>query len=78
MDGWAVLGALKSEPATAQVPVVMISIIGDDSHTMGIALGASEFITKPVDRKRLARLMNHYRNVEDCRAIAVEEGTAAQ
>ena len=78
MDGWAVLGALKREPATAQVPVVMISIIGDDSHTMGIALGASEFITKPVDRKRLARLLNHYRDVEDCRAIAVEEGIAAR
>jgi len=76
MDGWAVLGALKSEPATAQVPVVMISIIGDDSHTMGIALGASEFITKPVDRKRLARLLNHYRHGASSPTVMLVEDDA--
>jgi PAS domain S-box-containing protein len=50
-DGWAVLSALKSEQATAGIPVVMATILEDER--MGFALGASEFLTKPVDRNRL-------------------------
>ena len=55
MDGWAVLTALKSDPELADVPVVMLSML--DEKNLGFALGASEYLTKPVDRDRLIRVL---------------------
>jgi hypothetical protein len=51
MDGWAVLTALKADPALADVPVIMLTIL--DEQRMGFALGASDYLTKPIDRPRL-------------------------
>jgi hypothetical protein len=51
MDGWEVLKALKSDVQLAEIPVVMASVL--DETRMGFALGASEFLTKPIDRERL-------------------------
>ena len=51
MDGWSVLSALKSDRTIAGTPVVMATIL--DESRMGFALGASEFLTKPVDRSDL-------------------------
>ncbi len=58
MDGWAVLTALKAEPHTAEIPVIMITIVNDKN--MGFALGASEFITKPVERPKLLAILKKY------------------
>jgi PAS domain S-box-containing protein len=58
MDGWAVLAALKSDPELAAIPVILQTIL-EDRH-LGFALGASEYLTKPVDRKRLAELVKRY------------------
>ena len=58
MDGWAVLTALKTEPDLAQIPVVLASII--DEREMAFALGAADYLVKPVDRAKLsAVLQNH-------------------
>lgn len=51
MDGWAVLSALKADPATAEIPVVMLTMVED--RPMGFALGASEYLTKPVQKSRV-------------------------
>lgn len=51
MDGWAVLSALKTDPATADVPVVMLTMVED--RPMGFALGATEYLTKPVQKSRV-------------------------
>ena len=51
MDGWAVLSALKADPATADVPVVMLTMVED--RPMGFALGANEYLTKPVQKSRV-------------------------
>jgi signal transduction histidine kinase/CheY-like chemotaxis protein len=51
MDGWAVLSALKTEPATADIPVVMLTMVED--RPMGFALGATEYLTKPVQKSRV-------------------------
>ena len=59
MDGWAVLAALKSDPDLAEIPVVMVTIV--DEKNLGYALGAADFLTKPVDRKRLASVLARYR-----------------
>ena len=58
MDGWAVLSALKNDPELADIPVVMLTIV-DDQNT-GYALGAAEYLTKPVDRDRLATVLKKY------------------
>jgi CheY-like chemotaxis protein/two-component sensor histidine kinase len=58
VDGWSVLGQLKSAPETARIPVIMISIL--DERTLGYSLGASEFMTKPVDRSRLLALVQQF------------------
>jgi len=55
MDGWSVLTALKSDPTTMAIPVIMVTML-QDRH-LGFTLGASEFLTKPVDpRKGSAKL----------------------
>jgi PAS domain S-box-containing protein len=58
MDGWAVLTALKSEPALRDIPVVMATIL--DEERMGFALGASEYLTKPIDRARLVATLDRF------------------
>jgi len=59
MDGWAVLEALKSDSRTADIPVIMLSMV--DDKNLGYALGASAYLTKPVDRERLAAALGKYR-----------------
>ena len=56
MDGWAVLTKLKEDPLVADIPVIMLTIV-DDKH-FGHALGATEYLTKPVDRDRLSALVH--------------------
>src|SRR5262249_13880227 len=59
MDGWSVLSKLKADPALADIPVIMLSFVED--KTLGFALGASDYLTKPIDRGRLIALLNRYR-----------------
>jgi PAS domain S-box-containing protein len=59
MDGWAVLSALKSDPALAETPVVMVTIV--DDKNLGYSLGAADYLTKPIDRKRLTAVLAKYR-----------------
>jgi signal transduction histidine kinase/DNA-binding response OmpR family regulator len=58
MDGWAVLSELKAEPRLAEIPVVVVTITDDQS--LGYALGASEYMTKPIDRRQLAAILHKY------------------
>ena len=58
MDGWAVLSALKADPELADIPVIVLSFISN--KTRGFALGASDYLIKPVDGKRLAKLVCKY------------------
>lgn len=58
MDGWAVLSALKNDPEVANIPVVMLTIV--DDKNFGYTLGASDYLTKPVDRERLVAVLHKY------------------
>jgi signal transduction histidine kinase/DNA-binding response OmpR family regulator len=51
IDGWEVLKTLKSDAATRDIPVVIISRV--DERDLGVALGADDYFVKPVDRDRL-------------------------
>jgi len=52
LDGWDVLAALKGDPALSSIPVVLVTIV--DERQRGYALGAAEYLVKPVDREQLA------------------------
>jgi PAS domain S-box-containing protein len=71
MDGWTVLKELKSDPELADIPVIMATIT--DERNLGIALGASEYLTKPIDRDRLAAVLARYSRSEGPRRVLVVE-----
>ena len=60
-DGWSVLNQLKADPELSDIPVFMVTIV--DNEAMGINLGASDYLVKPVHRERLADLIEKYRAV---------------
>ena len=53
MDGWAVLGAMKEDASLAEIPVIMVTIV--DNQSIGFSLGAADYLIKPIDRDRLVR-----------------------
>ena len=57
-DGWAVLADLKADPATCDVPVVLLTIVDDRGR--GYALGAADYLTKPIDWARLGAILRRY------------------
>ncbi|MGH8675246.1 MAG: response regulator, partial [Burkholderiales bacterium] len=72
MHGWSVLTALKKDPELAQIPVLLCTIL--DDRNMGFALGASEFLTKPVDRSQLVALLRkHSRGRSPGKVLLVED-----
>lgn len=55
MDGFQVCRALKQDPETAAIPVIMITARDDlDARAEGMRLGVSDFLAKPVFRRQLA------------------------
>ncbi len=73
MDGWAVLTALKSDPALSETPVVMVTILEDSQ--LGFALGAADYLTKPVERARLVdALKRDWGSAEEAEASLREQG----
>jgi CheY-like chemotaxis protein/anti-sigma regulatory factor (Ser/Thr protein kinase) len=57
LDGWTVLAALKGDPQLADIPVVLVTI--EDNRSRGYSLGATEYMTKPIDRERLVSLLQN-------------------
>jgi CheY-like chemotaxis protein len=55
-DGWSALSELKADPSTANIPVIMVTITQDKQ--LSFALGATDFVAKPVDRERLAAVLH--------------------
>jgi CheY-like chemotaxis protein len=59
MDGWDLLRTLKADPTTSKVPVVIVSVI--DERAKGIALGAAEYLVKPIGRDDLLQALKRVR-----------------
>jgi PAS domain S-box-containing protein len=71
MDGWEVLKTLKADPELRQIAVIMMTNI--DEKTTGYALGAAEYMTKPVDRDHLVEVLKKFRNNASTRPVLVVE-----
>ncbi|HEX9011346.1 MAG TPA: response regulator [Holophagaceae bacterium] len=77
MDGWEVLKAFKADPSLADVPVVMLSILEEAER--GLALGAIDYLYKPVDRARLTRVLDRHRPAQPpFRILVVEDDVPTQ
>jgi len=61
MDGFEATRKLKSDPATSHIPIIMVTAASSrDDKIKGIASGANDFITKPVDVQELSlRIKNN-------------------
>ena len=69
MDGWAVLTRLKEDPETSAIPVIMATVLEDQS--IGYTLGAIGYLTKPIQKEQLTQLLNKYQSKLSSRLILV-------
>jgi signal transduction histidine kinase/DNA-binding response OmpR family regulator len=72
IDGWEVLAQIRADPKLCGIPVIMLTMVDDRSR--GYALGADNYMTKPVDRRRLAQMLRRYScEHPPCPVLLVEE-----
>jgi signal transduction histidine kinase/DNA-binding response OmpR family regulator len=60
-NGWEVLTQLKRDPRTAQIPLIVVSMV--DQPGMGALLGADEYLVKPVDKTTLVAALERHANL---------------
>jgi len=56
LDGWEILQRAKSDPATRAIPIMVVSVV--DDRELGLALGAVDYVVKPVSRERLLEALD--------------------
>jgi CheY-like chemotaxis protein/nitrogen-specific signal transduction histidine kinase len=71
LDGWTVLAAIKGDPTMASTPVVLMSIV--DQKNRGYALGAAEYLVKPVDRAKLVETLTGICGSASGKALLVDD-----
>jgi CheY-like chemotaxis protein len=70
IDGWEVLRAVKEDPTTAHVPVVLVTVV--DEPRRGLAMGASGYLVKPVTREELLDVLRRVGALDPAPAGAAE------
>ena len=77
MDGWTVLSILKADPELCDIPVIILTMI--DDKNLGMRLGATDYLTKPVNWNRLRAIMSKYLCGDPpCSALVVEDDPASR
>ena len=76
IDGWTVLAALKGDPDLADIPVILVTIV--DEKQRGYTLGATDYLVKPVDRSRLAAILQSLCGRTAGRLLLVEDDANAR
>jgi PAS domain S-box-containing protein len=71
MNGWEVLTRLKSDPELADIPVIMVTI--EDDLALSCALGAVDYLLKPIDPERLLALLQPYQVASAATSVLVVE-----
>jgi len=74
MDGWKVLSALKADSELADIPVIMFTVV--DDKNLGYSLGASDYLTKPIDRERLVNVIRQYTTTSAPQRVLLVEDDA--
>src|SRR5205085_10788794 len=76
LDGWSVLAALRQDAELAEIPVIMVTIL--DEQRRAASLGAAGYLTKPIDRERLHRLVGRFRVPARATRVLLVEDDADQ
>jgi signal transduction histidine kinase/DNA-binding response OmpR family regulator len=76
VDGWTVLSELKEDPALSQVPVILLTMT--DDRKLGYALGAAEFINKPIDWELFSEVLHRYDVDRGAPALVVDDDPMAR
>ncbi|MFZ1205627.1 MAG: response regulator [Candidatus Acidiferrales bacterium] len=75
INGWELLSNLKSDPRTAPIPVIVVTIV--DQPSTGALLGADEYIVKPVDKATLlgaiGRCLNRLGPIANRSILVIED-----
>jgi signal transduction histidine kinase/CheY-like chemotaxis protein len=74
VDGWSVLNQLKADEKTAGIPVIMLSML--ENQNLGYALGACEYLVKPVNRQHLISVVDRVLGDTDKGSVLVVEDDA--
>jgi CheY-like chemotaxis protein len=75
-DGFETLCKFKTDPFLATIPVIIVSIV--DKKTMGFALGARDYLVKPIEKNVLLRsLQTHLRNAPGQGSVLVVDDDEA-
>ncbi len=76
MSGWEVLSALKLSEATAKIPVIMLTIVHQEE--VGRALGAVDYLMKPISPKALVDTLRRHVRGSSARVLVVEDDAATR
>ena len=71
MDGWEVLAALQGNERTKNIPVIMLTMA--DEPDIGYSLGATDYLTKPVNWTELSTILNNHQIQSDSQSILIVE-----
>jgi len=69
-DGWQVLQALRADPATRDIPVIMCSVLHEQS--IALSLTADDYLVKPIQSEELRRILEHFAPLGG-RVLAVDD-----
>ena len=69
VDGWDLLSQVKADPATKDIPVIIVSIV--DQKGKGFALGAADYLVKPIKKEALLRAVEAFKLVKRTAPIKV-------
>jgi signal transduction histidine kinase/CheY-like chemotaxis protein len=75
LDGWDLLAQLKADPELADIPVVIVSML--DQRGKGFALGAAEYLVKPVDREHLLGALRRLIARPPAKVLAIDDDPLA-
>ena len=73
-DGWGVLSELKADPATRDIPIIVISII--DNKELGFNLGAFDYLVKPFEKEAISAVLQRIHGVPSKRVLVVDDESA--
>ncbi len=76
MDGWTVLSRLKEDSGLRDIPVVMVTML--DDRSLGFALGATDYLVKPVEPTRLAAVVQRLCPDPEATVLIVDDDPAAR
>jgi signal transduction histidine kinase/CheY-like chemotaxis protein len=70
-DGWEVLNHLKADPATRDIPVIVVSII--DNKELGFSLGAFDYLVKPLEKEAILSALQRIPDIPARRVLVVDD-----